>query len=410
MFNCNPRFGEVFPAKRAKVFKMKLIKIGDREFALGSRFARLFAFLIDGMFLTSILLGLLLLLQAMSSGPLLIGLLSALLWILGPKTKLPRKALVVAQLLLVFLFGAWIRNPDAFAGGGIALWVVGMLFMDGFKNGQGLGKKLLSLQVLRLRDGNPCTFKDSFVRRLTAVFQPLDFFWTLGKKQQRMGDKLAETVVVKYKPEQEQMEVETEDPERVLERVIVEMKNRFLEAREKVNASIGVEKQFQDAYESAVSQAERWQERAVIALKAGREDLAREDLEKRNEYQRLADKHKTQWEEQKQIVQELSTLLEHFQQKMMEVEGEKTAAVAKHRNIDAEAHLREMLKELQDSKALETLTKMDQNTTEAITLAKAAAEVDVAYQDMKLEREFSSYAEEASIDKDIAELKAKLLR
>ena len=82
--------------------------------------------------------------------------------------------------------------------------------------------------------------------------------------------------------------------------------------------------------------------------------------------------------------------------------------MAKHRNVDAEAHLREMLKEIQDSKALETLVQMDQNATEATILAKAAAEVDVAYQDMKLEREFSSYAEEASIDKDIAELKAKL--
>ena len=131
-------------------------------------------------------------------------------------------------------------------------------------------------------------------------------------------------------------------------------------------------------------------------------------IEKRNEYRRLADKHKTKWEEQQQIVREFSNLLEHFQQKMMEAEGEKAAVVAKHRNVDAEAHLREMLKEIQDSKALETLTKMDQNATEATTLAKAAAEVDVAYQDMKLEREFSSYAEDAALDKDLAELKAKL--
>ena len=58
------------------------------------------------------------------------------------------------------------------------------------------------------------------------------------------------------------------------------MKNRLSDARGKVNASIGVEKQLQDAYQSAVSQAERWQERAVIALKAGREDLAREDHRK----------------------------------------------------------------------------------------------------------------------------------
>ena len=388
---------------------MEFVEIMGKKFRLGSRFARLFASFIDGMLLASILLALFLLLAAVSPGFVQIGLLSALLWILGPKTKLPRNVLVVAQLLLVFLFGPWgHNNPETLAQSGTALWIAGMFLMDGFKNGQGLGKKLLSLQVLRLKDGKPCTFKDSFIRRLTGVFQPLDFLWTLGKNRQRMGDKLAETVVVKYEPEREQIEVETEDPERVLESVIVEMKNRLAEAREKVNASIGVEKQFQDAYENAVSQAERWQERAIISLEAGREDLAREDLEKRNEYQRLADQYKNQWEDQKQIVRNLNDLLEHFQQKMMEAEGEKAAVVAKHRNVDAEAHLREMLKEVQDSKAFDALVKTEQDATEAATLAKAAAEMDVPYQDMKLEREFSSYAEEASLDKDLAELKTKI--
>ena len=388
---------------------MEFVEITGKKFRLGSRFARLFASFIDGMLLASILLALFLLLAAVSPGFVQIGLLSALLWILGPKTKLPRNVLVVAQLLLVFLFGPWgHKNPETLAQSGTALWIAGMFLMDGFKNGQGFGKKLLSLQVLRLKDGKPCTFKDSFIRRLTGVFQPLDFLWTLGKNRQRMGDKLAETVVVKYEPEQEQIEVETEDPERVLESVIVEMKNRLAEAREKVNASIGVEKQFQDAYENAVSQAERWQERAIISLEAGREDLAREDLEKRNEYRRLADQYKNQWEDQKQIVRNLNDLLEHFQQKMMEAEGEKATVVAKHRNVDAEVHLREMLKEIQNSTALETLVQMDQDATEAATLAKAAAEMDVPYQDMKLEREFSSYAEEASLDKDLAELKTKL--
>ena len=358
---------------------MKSIEIAGKKIKLGSRLARLYAFFIDFTLISCIQF--------------------ILILILGPFTNevlfSNRDAVFTTTMISLSVLSA-------------ALWIFGLFFIDGIRKGQGIGKKLLSLQVLRLKDGKPCTFKDAFIRRFAGIFQPLDFFWTLGKKRQRLGDKFAETVVVKYEPESEQPEVETGDPERVLERVIVEMKNQLSEARGKVNASIGVEKQFQDAYESAVAQAERCQERAVIALKAGREDLAREDLEKRNEYRRLADKHKTQWEEQKQIVQELSNLLEHFQQKMMEAEGEKAAIVAKHRNVDAEAHLREMLKEIQDSKALETLIRMDQDATEATMLAKAAAEVDVAYQDMKLEREFSSYAEEASIDKDIAELKAKL--
>lgn len=387
---------------------MKFVEITGKKFRLGSRFARLFAFFIDGMLLASVLTVSLLLLNTVRF-PFDFALLSALLWILGPKTKLPTNVLVVTQVILVFLLGPLgNKSPNTLALSSIALWAAGMSLIDGFKNGQGLGKKLLSLQVLRLKDGKPCTFKDSFIRRLTSVFQPLDSLWTLGKNRQRMGDKFAETVVVKFETEPEQIEIETEDPEKILERAIVEMKSRLSDAREKVDASVGIEKQFHDAYEGMVAQAEQWQERAIISLNAGREDLAREDMGKRNEYRRLADQYKKQWEAQKKIVRDLSDLLEHLQQRTMEAERKKTVVTAQHRNIDAEVHLREMLKEIQDSKTFDTLVKTEQDATEAATLAKAAAEVDVAYQEMKLEREFSSYAEEASIDEDLAELKAKL--
>ena len=390
---------------------MKFIEVAGKKFRLASRFARLFAFLIDGILVAGILSMLVSLFDAMGSGIapsfIRIGLLSALLWTLGPKTKVDEDVLPVLQMLIIGLFGPWVNYAfDTLLSGGIAIGAAILFFMDGFSDGQGPGKKLLSLQVLQLKNGKPCTFKDSFIRRLTSIFQPLDSLWTFGKQRQRMGDKLTETVVVKLAPELE--ELETEDPEKILEKTIVEMTNRLSDARQKVDASVDVEKLFQNAYEGAIAQANGWQERAVINLKAGREDLAREDLEKRNEYRRLADKYKTQWEDQKQVVQALSNLLEHLQQKMTEAEGKKAVVVAQHRNIDAESHLREMLKEIQDTEAFKTLTKMEQDATEASTLAKAAAEVDVAYQDTKLEREFASYAEDASLDKDLTELKTKL--
>ena len=389
---------------------MKFIEVAGKKFKLASRLARLFAFLIDGMLVAGILSILVFLFDAMGSGIgsslIRIGLLSALLWTLGPKTKIDEEAGALLQMLIIGFFGPWVNYSfDTLLWGGTAIGAALLLFMDGFSDGQGPGKKLLSLQVLQLKNGKPCTFKDSFVRRLTSIFQPLDSFWTFGKQRQRMGDKLTETVVVKLAPELE--DLETEDPEKILEKTIVEMTNKLSDARQKVDASVGVEELFQNAYEGAIAQASGWQERAVINLKAGREDLAREDLEKRNEYRRLADKYKTQWEDQKQVVQALGNLLEHLQQKMTEAEGKKAVVVAKHRNIDAEAHLREMLKEIEDSEAFDTLVKMEQNAAEAATLAKAAAEADAVYQNAKLEREFSSHAEEASINKDLAELKAE---
>lgn len=373
---------------------MKSIKIAGKKFKLASRMKRLYAFFIDIALISAVQLAFLFFLSVV-----------AFLLFNGmfdhASAADSQISVNISEKLLAGV-GLGVFAPIL----STVLWVFGLLFIDGFRNGQGIGKKLLSLQVVRLKDGKPCTFKDAFVRRFAGILQPLDFFWSFGSKRQRLGDKFAETAVVDFEPELEH--TETEDSERVLEAAIAEMKGKLSEARQKVDASIGVEKQFKSAYEGAVVQIERWQERAVINLKVGREDLAREDIEKRNEYRRLAEQHKTQWEEQKHVVRTLSDLLEHLQQKMMEAEGKKTVVVAQHRNVDAEAHLREMLKEIEDNTAFETLTKMEQDATEAATLAQAAAKVDIEYQDTKLEREFSSYAKEASIDKDLAELKAKL--
>lgn len=388
---------------------MKTIKIAGKTFSLASRLSRLFAFFVDGTLLAVSLL-LLFFIQSALPPWLFVAFLSAALWIAGPKSNLRGGTLVLTQLALVFLLWPFLEESrfHPFPSLAPALWSLGMLFMDGFKNGQGIGKKLLSLQVIRVKDGKPGTFKDSFVRRFAGIFQPLDSFWSFGEKRQRMGDKFADTVVVKLAAEIEEIEhPERVEPEELLEDAIVEMTNRLAEARQKVDASIGIEKQLRDAYEGALAQAERCQERAAIAIQAGRDDLAREDLAHRNEYRQLAARYKTQWEEQQQIVAQLTALLETLEQKTAATRQKRDVVIAQHKNVDAHEHLQQMLEELQGGQAAEILHKMESDASEASILAKAAAEADFEFKDANREREFANYAEEASIDKELAELKAK---
>ena len=388
---------------------MESIKIAGKTFRLASRLSRLFAFFVDGTLLAVSLLLLFFIQSALPPGPFF-AFLSAALWIAGPKSNLRIRTLVLTQVALVFLLLPFLEEAPFHARPSLApaLWSLGMLFMDGFKNGQGIGKNLLSLQVIRVKDGKPGTFKDSFVRRLAGIFQPLDSLWSLGEKKQRMGDKFADTVVVKLAEEIEEIEPpERVEPEQLLDDAIVEMTNRLAQARQKVDASIGIEKQLRDAYEGALVQAERCEERAAIAIQAGREDLAREDLARRNEYRQSAERYKTQWEEQQQIVAQLTALLETLEQKTAATRQKRDVVIAQHRNVDAHEHLRQMLAEVQDNEAFELLEKMEQDVSDASTLAKAAAEADVELSDAKRDSEFAAYAEAASIDEELAQLKAK---
>ncbi|MCE2393720.1 RDD family protein [Candidatus Poribacteria bacterium] len=113
---------------------------------------------------------------------------------------------IVAIILVLIIAEIIDLSSDNFA----ASWVIVSLCLygwffggDGSHNGQGWAKKLCSIKVIDSHNGNPCTFGQSFVRRLwlyLPLLNIIDILCILGVKRQRIGDKLARTLVVKQEP------------------------------------------------------------------------------------------------------------------------------------------------------------------------------------------------------------------
>ena len=79
---------------------------------------------------------------------------------------------------------------------GYALFYI--LFADGFAGGQSYGKRVAHTAVVDATTGKPCTFGQSFLRNLLlAILGIIDWVFIFGKKRQRLGDKAANTIVVK---------------------------------------------------------------------------------------------------------------------------------------------------------------------------------------------------------------------
>ena len=106
------------------------------------------------------------------------------------------------------------RTPGGFAlqGGSAFLLMSGTIvaafayyaLLEGFWNGQTVGKKLLGIKVVRL-DGRPPDFAQAMMRTLLRLVDGL-FFYFLGamfvitsRRQQRLGDRVAGTTVVMSK-------------------------------------------------------------------------------------------------------------------------------------------------------------------------------------------------------------------
>jgi uncharacterized RDD family membrane protein YckC len=101
--------------------------------------------------------------------------------------------------LLVGALLAYITNGLAATvmGVGVIWSAFYYLFADGFSHGQSFGKRWLGIHCVSEQTGRPCSFGQSFARNfLLAALGPIDWIFIFGEKHQRLGDKLAGTIVV----------------------------------------------------------------------------------------------------------------------------------------------------------------------------------------------------------------------
>ena len=103
--------------------------------------------------------------------------------------------IIVVGVILVAFTGL----AEIGVGIGIILALLYCLFQDGLRNGQSYGKRIVKTKVIDSRNGLPCTFGQSFIRNLLlAILGFIDWIFIFGEKRQRLGDKAANTLVVKF--------------------------------------------------------------------------------------------------------------------------------------------------------------------------------------------------------------------
>lgn len=71
------------------------------------------------------------------------------------------------------------------------------LLCDGLPNGQSFGKRMTKIATVSSISGKPCSFFESFLRNITGVLGWIDWLFIFGPKKQRLGDKVASTIVIK---------------------------------------------------------------------------------------------------------------------------------------------------------------------------------------------------------------------
>jgi phage shock protein A len=199
-----------------------------------------------------------------------------------------------------------------------------------------------------------------------------------------------------------------EDPEKMLNQVLVDMKGQLVEAKKQVAVAIADEKRIKKQYEQELAKAQDWEKKAMLAVRAGNDDLARAALARKAEHDELAATLKDQWEAQKQSVEQLKEALRSLDAKIEEAKRKRNILVSRQKRAQAQATINKTLSQLNSTDSYDsTFARMDERVTQLEAEAEATAELG-ALPETSLESQFKALEAGSTVDSELEALKHKM--
>ncbi|HET8654441.1 MAG TPA: PspA/IM30 family protein [Longimicrobiaceae bacterium] len=200
-----------------------------------------------------------------------------------------------------------------------------------------------------------------------------------------------------------------ENPEKMLNQIIVDMREQLTKAKQEVAVAIADERKLKAQAEEEGRQAQEWERRAMLAVREGRDDLARQALLRQQEYGQRAQSLYETWQRQAEETERLKASLKQLNDKIDEARRKKNLLVAKQKRAEAQKRIHETMAGLSDHSAFEAFDRMAERIeeNERITLASAEVTQELSAGD-SLEKEFKALESGDTADDRLLLLKQKM--
>ena len=200
----------------------------------------------------------------------------------------------------------------------------------------------------------------------------------------------------------------SEDPEKMLNQIVLEMSNQLLEAKRQVAQSIADEKRLAKQVEQETANAAEWEKRAMLAVRAGDDALAKEALARKKEHQTLAEQFQEQWSKQKAAVEQLKLALRALNNKIEEAKRKKNLLIARKKRAEAQKAIQETMSGLKNASAFETFDRMAGRIEQMEAEAEAHAELNEEATGDTLAHKFRELEVTKGADEDLLALKRQM--
>lgn len=200
-----------------------------------------------------------------------------------------------------------------------------------------------------------------------------------------------------------------EDPEKILNQLILDMRESYDEAKQQVKVAIADEKILTNKHEEVTEKVEHYKSGAEKALKKGDEELARKALARKIEVGKLAEEYRLQLDKQRQAVEILKSGLIALDNKIDEAKRKKDLLIARAARAEAAKTISETLEQITvDSGPFEAFERMS-DKVEAIE-ASAEASTEIAALEAKkvsLDEELEALGD-VDVEDELLVLKAEM--
>jgi phage shock protein A len=199
-----------------------------------------------------------------------------------------------------------------------------------------------------------------------------------------------------------------EDPEKMLNQVLTDMGNQLVEAKRQIAASIADEKRLRKQADGEAQAVKEWERKAMMAVRAGDDELAKQALLRQREHENLAGQFEEQWRSQKQAVEKLKDALRTLNDKVEEAKRKKNILIARKKRAEAQKAIQETMSGLNDASAFDTFDRMADRIERLEAEAEAGSELAGEMTGDTLTSRFKQLDKTAGADLALAELKAKM--
>ena len=195
-----------------------------------------------------------------------------------------------------------------------------------------------------------------------------------------------------------------EDPQIMLEQTYQDLQSNLIQVRQAVAQAIATEKQLEQQLQKNKDQAETWQNRAAMAVQQGNDDLAKQALQRRQQYVQAATDLETQLKSQRESTVTLRQRLTDLEAEVQKAYTKKQVLIARDKAAQATSKANEILSKTTSSGAMSVIEKMETKVQEREAKAAALAELSTD----SLDKQFKNFEGKSDIDMELLALKQSM--